>query len=105
MEFRAAATGWMDEVSIVAVEKDYTTNRISHIAKPVEFWMEQYKPELGAITQPTIKLHRDAAVQLMDALWLAGLRPSDYKSASGEIQRLEAHIADLRKIAFQSAQP
>ena len=100
MEFRAAQTDWLDSVSIMVAELDHSTGKIGHIAKPVEFVMEPYIPG-HCVKEPTLTLHSMAAVSLMNALWNAGVRPTDFKSAGGEIKRLEDHLSDMRKLVFK----
>lgn len=100
MEFRAASIDWMDRVSVLACERDRATGMLSHVAAPLEFTMKPHEP--GAFIQHgTLELDARAAVSLMDALWHAGVRPSDFKSPNGEINRLEAHLADMRKLVFK----
>jgi hypothetical protein len=99
MEIRAQLTEWSDSVAILIGELDHTTGKIGFIAKPIEFIMETYT--LGLIAKPTIELDARSAVGLMTALWKAGIRPGDYKSADGEIKRLEDHLADMRTLVFK----
>lgn len=101
MEFRAATVDWMDKVSIILCERDYSSNCIASIAEPVKFVMKRHEPGT-LITDPTIDLSYQEARQLMDALWQAGVRPSEHKSTSGEVRRLEAHLEDMRKLVFKS---
>ena len=100
MEFRAASVDWMDSVSLLVCQRDFSSNKIGHIARPFEVVMVPHK-EGEFITEPTWQLNGQEAIGLMNALWNAGIRPSDFKSPSGEINRLEAHLADMRKLVFE----
>lgn len=42
----------------------------------------------------------DDAQQMMDAMWDAGLRPSQHTGAPEQIAATNKHISDLRKITF-----
>jgi len=50
--------------------------------------------------QPTFSLAYQEAQELMDALWNVGLRPTQGKSSSGQLEAVERHLADMRTIAF-----
>jgi hypothetical protein len=50
---------------------------------------------------PVCVLHKEEAINLMDALWNLGIRPS---SGAGDANTLEAtkyHLEDLRKLVFK----
>jgi hypothetical protein len=36
----------------------------------------------------------------MDALWDAGLKPTQGSGSPGQVQAMEAHLSDLRKLVF-----
>jgi hypothetical protein len=42
------------------------------------------------------RLQREHAQQLMDDLYRAGLRPHDAQATAGQVEALQAHLADLR---------
>jgi len=50
---------------------------------------------------PVMQLSAEAAKELMDSLWSAGVRPSD-EGTPGQLGAMREHIADLRIIAFRS---
>lgn len=102
MEFKAASLDWMDRVSILGCQRDHSTGKIAYVAKLVEFTMEPHKPG-GFIQNGTFELDAQAATSLMNALWQAGVRPSDFKNPSGEINRMEAHLADMRRLLFKES--
>lgn len=51
-----------------------------------------------ATPQPTFVLKDEAARNLMDQLWNAGLRPTNYEDLRGEISAQREHIKDLRSL-------
>lgn len=101
MEFRAGMQPWLgDDVAVLLCQRDHVRNRIMYVAKPVQWTMEQHDQD-SLVLDPTFRLTRDEARGLMDALWQAGVRPTEFKNPSGEINRMEAHLADMRKLVFE----
>lgn len=59
------------------------------------------KVEAGQILpEPTVKLHRDDAQALMDALWNVGLRPTEGSGSAGSLAATERHLEDMRRLVF-----
>lgn len=56
----------------------------------------------GQNLDPTLTISETAAQVLMDDLWAAGIRPTEGAGSAGAMRRAEAHIEDLRKIAFKT---
>lgn len=54
----------------------------------------------GAAAQPTVSLTLDAAQELMDDLWRAGLRPSEGSGSAGSLRATEYHLEDMRRLVF-----
>ena len=54
--------------------------------------------EAGALIDPALRLTRDSAQELMDALWSAGLRPTEGSGSAGSLAATERHLADMRGI-------
>lgn len=98
LEFRAAVLDYWHRVSILVCLTDRETGRIAQVAKPIQMIMEPYQQ---GITIGTWEMDIEAAIRLMDALWKAGVRPHEFQNPSGEINRLEAHLSDMRKLVFQ----
>lgn len=72
------------------------------IAKPVTFEMVKWGDQI--VREPTFELSALTAQSLIDTLWDAGLRPTGWDKVEPSHPLLEAkdaHIADLRKIAFK----
>ncbi len=66
---------------------------------PIEFRQVQ----VGAYAEPTLRLRRDEAQELMDALWSAGLRPTEGSGSAGALAATQAHLQDMRKLVFNKA--
>jgi len=58
----------------------------------------------GTMRGPSFKISFEAAQHLMDALWNCNIRPSEEPSA-GQLQAMNAHLQDMRKIAFAKMHP
>lgn len=54
----------------------------------------------GASQGPTCVLDQDRAQQLMDGLWVAGLRPSEGTGSAGALAATQAHLKDLQRLVF-----
>lgn len=52
----------------------------------------------GASPQPTFTLSQQSAQQLMDQLWLCGLRPTEGTGSAGSLAATEKHLNDMRAI-------
>lgn len=70
--------------------------------KAVELTTETVDP--GISVMPPILLSEDEAQGLMNALWMAGLRPRSGEGHTSHIQALNKHLEDMRKIAFHQLQ-
>lgn len=87
-------------VDITIGVKDDTRGEIVSIAKPLIF--EPYK-DYGACPAPTMSLDLKAAQQLMDELWLCGIRPTETAGASA-LKATQDHLADMRRLVFDFLQ-
>jgi hypothetical protein len=54
----------------------------------------------GDYVEPFVRLDASAAQQLMDGLWRAGVRPVDAQAGDSQVAAIQAHLADMRRIAF-----
>lgn len=50
-------------------------------------------------TGPQLSLDKEAARELMDHLWHAGIRPSENLTGNGALDATKAHLADMQKIS------
>lgn len=55
----------------------------------------------GSMVDPLLRLKEVEAQGLFDALWRAGLRPSDKAAVDDVVAAKDEHIADLRRVAFK----
>lgn len=54
----------------------------------------------GEFRTPLVRLGIHEAQMLIDDLWSAGLRPTAGKQSEGMVSATEAHLRDMRAIAF-----
>jgi hypothetical protein len=105
MEWRAASQVWADEVALLFCDTD-ANGRITACAKPLAFdALFMHATEPGTILDATIRMQAREAQSLINALWQAGIRPHDYANPNGELARMEAHLNDMRHIAFKGKPP
>lgn len=69
----------------------------THIAAPLTF---VDLVEGAMIVEPTVHMIQDDAQQLMDALWVCGIRPTEGAGSAGAMAAAQAHLADMRTIAL-----
>jgi hypothetical protein len=50
-------------------------------------------------SEPFMVVPRESAQNLMDALWAAGLRPSEGTGSAGALAATQAHLKDMQMIA------
>lgn len=93
----AMQDGWTGGVDIFLADKQ--PRRIMVVSA---FQMSAYEEEGAAPKPASIKLTRSAAALLMNALWAAGLRPSNELDSIGQQQALQSHLADMRRLAFST---
>lgn len=102
LSFKIGNQLWDDSVQILACTLD-GEGRIAHYVEPVLLTLKPH--ERGRmIENPTLRLDGDEARNLMGALWEAGIRPAGYQDSRAEVRRMEAHIEDLRRVAFNADQ-
>ena len=65
------------------------------VAQPLVF---AENSDEGSIYEPTLCLRVEEAQELMDALWDAGLRPTEGSGSAGSLAATERHLADMRGI-------
>ena len=71
-----------------------------YIAQPVV--MKAATPEdEGRAHEPFMALTREAAQTFADALWHAGIRPTESKSSAGQFDAQSRHLNDMRAIVFK----
>jgi hypothetical protein len=56
----------------------------------------------NAAMRPLLTMRVEQAQVLMDDLWNAGVRPTEGAGSAGAMRAAQAHIADLRLVAFKA---
>lgn len=54
----------------------------------------------AGIAEPTLSFEYEEAQQLINELWRLGYRPKDGTGAIAHTEAMQAHLEDMRKIAF-----
>jgi hypothetical protein len=83
---------WRDDIEIAMVQSDENGYERSYAT----ITMHQVAPH--ASIEPMLQLENDVAQQLMDELWLCGLRPTEGSGSAGSLAATERHLADMRSI-------
>ncbi len=55
----------------------------------------------GKTLEPFLRLGQKEAQNLIDALWEAGVRPTNGEGSTGQLAATEKHLLDMRAIAFK----
>ena len=55
----------------------------------------------GEMIPPALHLKTDEAQQLCDALWEAGIRPTNGEGSTGQLAATRAHLDDLRALVVR----
>ena len=67
-------------------------------AQPLEFKLTgEYEKD-----RPFLEISKHSAQIIMDDLWECGLRPSEGSGSAGSLKATQSHLADMKKIAFNS---
>lgn len=69
-----------------------------HVVQPVTLQILN-EPEF---VPPAMTLEPALAQQLMDELWLCGIRPTEGAGSAGSLAATERHLADMRRIALEA---
>lgn len=92
------------------VRQDFSFDGVAFYAKSPEGERREYLTatltvnphEPGMWTEPTMRLSREEAQQLMNGLWQEGFRPKDGAGALAHVETLKAHLDDLRTVAWHA---
>lgn len=85
---------WSTDIEILLMER--REDGTKSVALPSVF----VEREPGHAVQPTWTLSHQAAQDLMDELWRAGLRPTEGRGSAGSLKATQDHLQDMREIAF-----
>lgn len=92
---RAQKGNWMGNVELLVIDR--SNEGVIRYGRNIPF--DSVEP--GEASEPTLAIPFEAAQQLMDDLWICGLRPSEGAGSAGSLRATQDHLADMRKIAFQ----
>ena len=70
-------------------------SRIAH-GQPIVF-IDSTPETIGMLQSPTLTFKPDDMQDLIDQMWVAGIRPSSTSSAADLIEAKDKHIDDLRE--------
>lgn len=71
------------------------------VAKP----LEMVEREEFTYSEPTARLQKEEAQELMDSLWQCGLRPSEGSGSAGALAATQKHLEDMRALVFETGKP
>lgn len=97
MRFRAARDFQWDGVRVLIEEPGMDGQR--RVVEPMQLTLKEV--QRGDYCEPTMQLDAMAAQSLMDALWEAGLRPTEARYPNDHVNALRDHLADMRKLVFK----
>lgn len=63
-------------------------------------WVDAPSAEVACIREPSLMLTPKQAQALVNSLWDSGIRPEQAKGSSGQLEAVNKHLEDMRKIAF-----
>lgn len=102
MMMNGAVDVWLYRMLWPSPESEHIGNRYDlklHIGQSVnavpDLWVPHNQEDI-APTEPTFRLSPQNARFLMDAMWRAGIRPSEMPETAGAISAMQAHIKDLK---------
>jgi len=98
LNMRAVRNGAWKSIDIYAFGYDRSDRAGMWVPQPIVY--ERHTVD-GLMRDPLLRLSQEQAAALMDDLWNAGVRPSD-QGTPGQLAAMQAHIGDLRAIAFKA---
>lgn len=100
IEIRCENEVWnLNTVAVHLWRSQSVGKRSLEIALPLK-WKKLTEEESGCRHEPALRLQPDEAQQLMDQLWMAGLRPAEGAGSAGQMAATQKHLEDLRTLVF-----
>lgn len=96
-EIRAVSAPWGDTVDLLIMERTWGQDRPKRVVTALTV---ADVPE-GHWLEPTLRMDRTAAQQLIDNLWQCGLRPTEGTGSAGSLKATERHLEDMRRLVFK----
>jgi hypothetical protein len=91
MKARAQRSPWSGDVEVLLMTDTHVVTNLT--LSP--------RPELTRV-EPSFRLELTNAQLLMDELWQCGIRPSEGTGSAGAMAATEKHLADMRKLVFET---
>ena len=96
-----AREGWDVNYSVyIRTQYDQPDHRRGR-ALPVVFKKVE-EEEIGTRMPPTMQLSPEDAQKFIDALWQAGLRPTEGTGSAGSLAATQRHLEDMRALVFKT---
>jgi hypothetical protein len=100
--FFAQAPLWSDGIELAIGERGYQSgSERSRVTHAVALTLNPIAE--GDFVEPTMRLTKDEARELLDALWRVGIRPSNGEGNAGQLGATERHLADMRRLVFDAS--
>jgi hypothetical protein len=90
---RRSDDGFGDDIDLRLVD-------IARRAFALPLTMQQV--EVGQYIPPFVRLGKEQAQQLADALWEAGIRPIGASGSQGQLAAVQGHLNDMRAIVAKT---
>lgn len=98
LKFYAQSQIWIDGIA-VGIGMFGDGGKTSAVARLDFVPYDRYAADAPA--DPTMRLSHDEARDLMDALWGAGVRPSNGEGNTGQLGATQKHLEDMRTLVFK----
>lgn len=95
IQARAQRGNWGGQIEFL-LRDWYGNTSLCGYAKDIIF----EKKDDGTLIEPSFSMSYENAQQLMDDLWVCGLRPSEGIGSAGALAATEKHLDDMRKLVF-----
>ena len=92
LELLCKPDGWSPDIAFLIRQGNARVSKME---------MMQHDPNMIESTEPTFRLDRREAQQLMDNLWSCGLRPSEGAGSAGAMAATQKHLEDMRTLVFK----
>lgn len=105
VEFRSIRAPWAfeHEIQIFVLGRSWRNGMLAGRAFGLPIVMQTMTEEDALTTkEPTLELSVGEAQGLMDELWKCGLRPTESHGSTGQLGAVQAHLNDMRKLAFKA---
>ena len=93
MEVRVQKGNWSGDLDVLLIDKSS-----KKFAVVTDLTISVVEP--AQIIEPTLKITYEHAQQLMDDLWVCGLRPSEGAGSAGALAATQKHLEDMRRLVF-----